>query len=113
MDISRIIEDDISILSLSGNLLGEKDSVPIVESVSVSLSQNSNRFIVDLSNLKYINSTGLSVLITILTKSRNAGGEMVLVNLPAQLVNLLQITKLSEVFPQAASIEEAKLKYKK
>lgn len=113
MEISRIIEDDISILSLSGNLLGEKDSVPIVESVGVSLSQKSNRFIVDLSNLKYINSTGLSVLITILTKSRNAGGEMILVNLPEQLINLLQITKLSDVFPQASSIEEAKLKYNK
>lgn len=113
MEISRIIEDDISILSLSGNLLGEKDSTPIVESVSVSLSHNSNRFIVDLSNLKYINSTGLSVLITILTKSRNAGGEMILVNLPDQLLNLLQITKLTEVFPQAASIEEAKQKYNK
>lgn len=108
MELSRIIENEITVLMLSGNLLGEKDSTPIVESVNLSLSEASKYFIVDLEALKFINSTGLSVLISILTKSRNAGGEMVLVNLTDQLRSLLQITKLTDVFPQVATMEEAK-----
>lgn len=108
MEINRTIESDITLLKLSGNLLGEKDATPIIESVTKSLDNDSNKFIVDLEELKYINSTGLSVLLTILTKSRNAEGNTVLVNLPEQLINLLKITKLSDVLPQAASIEDAK-----
>ena len=57
--------------------------------------------------MKFINSTGLSVLINILTKSKNAGGDMVIVSIPEQLSNLLVITKLTDVFPQAATKEEA------
>lgn len=107
MELTRVIQNGISILTLSGNLLGEKDSAPIMEAMATSMENKSKHFVMDLKEMKYINSTGLSVLLTILTKSRNAGGEMVLVNLPEQLSDLLKITKLSEVFPQANSVEEA------
>lgn len=107
MEINRIIQDNITILELSGNLLGEKDTVPILEAVGLSLENNSNQFVIDLGGMHYINSTGLSVFLNILTKSKGAGGGLVLVAIPEQLSNLLNITKLSEVFPKAASIEEA------
>jgi anti-sigma B factor antagonist len=107
MEISRVIENGITILSMSGNLLGEKDAKPILESVEISIENESNKFVIDLGDMKFINSTGLSVLLTVLTKSRNAGGDMVIINIPEQLANLLKITKLSDVFPQAASKEEA------
>ena len=107
MEISRIIENKITILELSGNLLGEKDASPILEAVDISLANDSNRFVLELSKMKFINSTGLSVLINILTKSKNAGGDMVIVSIPEQLRNLLAITKLTDVFPQAATKEEA------
>lgn len=107
MEINRIIQDNITILELSGNLLGEKDTVPILEAVGLSLENNSNQFVIDLGGMHYINSTGLSVFLNILTKSKGAGGGLVLVAIPEQLNNLLNITKLSEVFPKAASVEEA------
>ena len=107
MELTRVIQNGISILTLSGNLLGEKDSTPIMESIATSIENKSNQFVLDLENMKYINSTGLSVLLTILTKSRNAGGDLVLTNLPEQLTDLLKITKLLDVFPQAATKEEA------
>ena len=107
MEINRIIQDNITILELSGNLLGEKDTVPVLEAVGLSLENNSNQFVIDLGGMHYINSTGLSVFLNILTKSKGAGGGLVLVAIPEQLNNLLNITKLSEVFPKAASVEEA------
>ena len=70
MEISRVIEDKITILELSGNLLGEKDANPILEAVDISLGQNSNQFVIDLSGMKYINSTGLSVLLNIRNSSQ-------------------------------------------
>ena len=107
MEINRSTKDGISLLTLKGNLLGEKDSAPILEAVETAIANDSNKFIFDLAELKYINSTGLSVLITTLTKSRNASGNMCIINLPDQLANLLQITKLDKVFPKAASYDEA------
>lgn len=107
MEINRLIQDQITILELTGNLLGEKDATPILDAVGLSLENNSNQFVIDLAGMKYINSTGLSVLLNILTKSKSAGGGIVLVSIPEQLSDLLTITKLSEVFPKADSKEEA------
>lgn len=107
MEISRIIEDKISFITLKGNLLGEKDSKPIIESVGKSIENNSNLFVVDVKELSYVNSTGISALISILTKSRNAGGEMYLINLPDQLKKLLELTKLDKVFPIVENKETA------
>jgi anti-sigma B factor antagonist len=108
MEINRISEGNITMLSLKENLLGEKDSEPILKVIENSIENGSTKFTVDLEALQYINSTGLSVLLTILTKSRNSGGNMCIFNVPDQLQKLLTMTQLDKVFPKADSLEEAK-----
>lgn len=108
MEINRISEGSVTVLSLKGNLLGEKDSEPILKTIENSIKNGSNQFAVDLKGLQYINSTGLSVLLTILTKSRNASGNMCIFNVPEQLQKLLTMTQLDKVFPKADSLEAAK-----
>jgi anti-sigma B factor antagonist len=108
MEINRSTENGITILELIGNLLGEKDTKLIIEAVENSIENGRVNFIVDLSQLKYINSTGLSVLITMLTKSRNAKGNICIFNVPDQLDKLLGMTQLDKLFPRVANLEEAK-----
>lgn len=64
--------------------------------------------VVDLEQVRYMNSSGIGVLITLLTKIKNNKGKMVLVNPSEQIVKLLEITKLNTVFTIADSIEDAK-----
>jgi len=47
------------------------------------------------------------VLINILTKSRNSGGEAIITNVPEKINNLIITTKLNTVFAVTKSIEEA------
>jgi anti-sigma B factor antagonist len=108
MEINRSTENGITYLELIGNLLGEKDTKLILDAVENSVQNGNSKFIVNLSELKYINSTGLSVLITMLTKSRNAGGNICLHNVPEQLDKLLTMTQLDKLFPRANNLEEAK-----
>jgi len=108
MEINRSTENGITLLELSGNLLGEKDTQPILEAVETSIANGSTNFIVNLEGMKYINSTGLSVLITMLTKSRNAKGNMCIYNVPEQLSKLLTMTQLDKLFPKAESLQQAK-----
>ena len=114
MDINIEHIKDITIITLSGNLLGESDTEIITETFANSIENKDVNFIFDVKDLVYINSTGLSILISSLTKSRNAGGDLALVNIPTQLASLLKITKLESIFPNYGSREEAieKLKAK-
>ena len=63
--------------------------------------------IVDMENVRYMNSSGIGVLITILTKVKNKNGQMVLVKPSVQIVKLLEITKLDSVFTIVNSKSEA------
>lgn len=112
MDINFKNIDDIIVVTLSGNLLGESDSETLVETISEYIENKKIHFIFDVEKLVYINSTGLSILISSLTKSRNAGGDLALVNIQSQLESLLKITKLESIFPNYSSKEDALKKIK-
>lgn len=107
MEFTFINKEDVGIYELNGNLIGETDGIPITESFSDKLEEGVLRFIIDLKGLQHINSSGLGVLITLLTKARKVGGELTLANPSDYIKNLLLITKLNTIFQIHTSVEEA------
>jgi anti-sigma B factor antagonist len=107
MHVTHTTRDQISVISLSGNLIGEKDGMPLMELVSEQIDQNVINFVIDLSELKLINSTGLGALITLLTRVRRRGGDLFLANPSSYINNLLLITKLNTIFHIHPSVDDA------
>ena len=107
MKYTHEITDGILELSFSGDLIGENNGPAIIELVNDMLNQEVYLCAVDISNVRYINSSGIGVLITILTKFRNKGGEVVLIKPSEQVKKLLIITKLNAIFNVAEKKEEA------
>lgn len=107
MDFTSKDQDDIFILSLNGNLIGEEAGSGILETANDAINRGMILCLIDIEHVKYINSSGIGVLITLLTKFRNKEGEVVIVK-PSEHVNkLLIITKLTAIFKIADSTEEA------
>ena len=98
MDIKTEQKEGALVFYLNGNLLGEHANAPVMEKLKESLEAGNNKVLFNLSDLKFINSTGLGMLLTALTKTRNAGGEMTLTNVPEQMNKLLVMTKLKDIF---------------
>jgi len=69
-----------------------------MELVNDKINSNILHAAIDLSNVRYMNSSGIGVLITLLTKFRNKSGEVVLINPSEQIKKLLIITKLNSIF---------------
>jgi anti-sigma B factor antagonist len=65
--------------------------------------------VIDLEKVRYISSSGLGLLITLLTKMKNAGGELFLTAPSEQVKKLLLITKLNGIFTVVESIKELNL----
>ena len=87
-------------------LLMEYQNRQILEEVDELILDDFNLFAVDLAKAEYLNSAGLNFLIGLLTKSRNAGGETVVVNINEQISKLLVMMKLKKVFTIFDSLEE-------
>src|SRR5687767_13495888 len=106
-------KENTLIIRLSGDLIGENNGPSVLEAVNASIQENVRKCIVDISNLRYINSSGIGVLITILTKFRNKGGEVYLLKPSESVQKLLVITKLNAIFQVIQTEEEALLLAKK
>jgi anti-sigma B factor antagonist len=91
-------KDGVLVISLEGNLLGEHTNAPVMELIKQSIEDGNKKVLFNLSEMKFINSTGLGMLLTAVSKTRNAGGELALCSLPEQMKKLLQITKLESIF---------------
>lgn len=66
-----------------------------------------NRVIVDLSEVTFLDSAALGIMIGLHRRSREAGGACVLANLQPPAIRLVAATGLDSVFAIASDIETA------
>ena len=91
-------KDGILVIYLEGNLLGEHSNAPVMDLIKQAIDAGNKKVIFNLAAMTFINSTGLGMLLTAVSKTRNAGGELALCSLPEQMKKLLLMTKLESAF---------------
>lgn len=106
MTFEQRIKENTLVISISGDLIGEDNGTRLLEVVNDAIQKQVLICIIDISKLRYINSSGIGVLITILTKFRNKGGEVYLMKPSENVQKLLVITKLNAIFQIVQSEEE-------
>ncbi len=62
------------------------------------LNKPGTEFILNLQNIKFIDSTGIGVLISALKTSRQNNGRFMLTNVQNDVMSLLKLMKLDQVF---------------
>jgi len=99
--------ENVLILSMSGDLIGENNGPELVKLIGDKIEEGIRLCAVNLSGIRYMNSSGIGVLITLLTKFRNQEGELILIKPSESIQKLLLITKLNKIFTIADNKEEA------
>ena len=90
--------DGVTVLDLSGRITLGEGSVTLRDAVRDVLAKGSNKILLNLANVDYIDSSGIGELVSAFTTVKNAGGELKLLQLTKKVHDLLQITKLYTVF---------------
>ncbi len=106
MIFTHEMKNNTLVIRLTGDLIGENNSAAVIEVVTEAIQQKVKTCVVDISGLRYINSSGIGLLITILTKFRNKGGEVYLMKPSESVQKLLVITKLNAIFQIIQSEDE-------
>lgn len=107
MNYTHEIVNGVLILKLSGDLIGENHGPELISIVNDSTNEDIIFCAIDIQDVRYINSSGIGVLITILTKFRNKGGEVVLIRPSESVEKLLIITKLNSIFTITTDLDHA------
>jgi anti-sigma B factor antagonist len=107
------LEEEVHFITIYfiGSLMEKYEAENMLTEVNEAILDGKNNFILNFKDFEYINSSGLNVLLNILTKSRNASGEAIICEVSEKLKRLFIITKLDAVFIQTSTLEEAKNKF--
>lgn len=100
-------QDGVTVFKLEGEIIDKTQANGFMEQVDKLISSGKKHIVLDLEGLRYMNSSGLNVLVNILTKTRNVGGDVSVCNLTAKVKTLLVVTKLDTIFHILPSVDEA------
>ena len=98
---------DVNVIEIKGNLMGGPETIAVHDKVKELVAENKKNVVIDLSKVKWMNSSGLGTMMGCLTSLRNADGDLKLCGVTEKVKSLFMITKLITLFDTYGSTEEA------
>lgn len=100
-------ENGIVILEPKGKIMGGPDASLLHDKLYEYIEKDQKKVVIDLSQVDWMNSTGLGILISGFTTLRNNDGVLKLARVTDKIQSLLTITKLVSVFEAYDSVDDA------
>lgn len=98
--------DGAAVVKLAGEI--DMGHSPAVHQALVEvLERRPARLVIDLSDVSYMDSSGVGILVDALRRVRVSGGKLVLVAVAPRVRSVLQITKLDQFFEMHSTLQEA------
>jgi anti-sigma B factor antagonist len=96
MDINIRLIDAITIVSLTGDVT--TNTAPIVQSKILLLATPGCKILVDLSQVAYLSSAGLRMLLSLYRQTIAQDGQLVLVGLSEEIADTMSVTGFLNFF---------------
>ena len=106
MDISVKTTDNCCVFNLKGRL-DLTSSAQLKDKVQQNLEEGHKNILLDMSQVDFINSSGLGTLVSTLKVVRTHAGRIVLSSLAPYVQEIFEITQLSHIFEIFESESEA------
>lgn len=103
---SKQLNDGAAVVTLSGRL-DLLSAAAVKRQLADLVSAGNRRLVIDLHEVSFIDSSGLSTLVSALKLARQAGGDLRLARPNEQARVLLELTTLDRVLRPFATVEEA------
>ena len=98
MNITQKSNNDITILELSGRL--DTKTSPDLETMVLEIIDNEQvRLLMDFSDLDYINSTGLRILVMAFQRLSRTGGQLAICGVKDYIFEIFDISGYNKLFP--------------
>ena len=107
MKIKERKRDGVVILEMSGKLMGGPDAEAFDEILKVLIHGGSKNVIVSMEKVKWVNSTGLGILISGYTTLKKSGGQLKLLRVSDRIESIFIVSKLFTVFESYEDEDEA------
>jgi anti-sigma B factor antagonist len=112
MKLKSAARGGVTVLSLDGNLLGGPDATILNAKLHELLEAGKKQIVLDLSQVKVMNSSGLGLLIGGVSAVKSAGGRLTIAGASDRLTEVFTVSKLGPLLELFPSIDAAAKSYK-
>jgi anti-sigma B factor antagonist len=107
MKIKRQPHDNIMVLEINGDIMGGSDYDLFTSEIKNLVEEGFVDVVLDLGQVRFINSTGLGIMVSGLTTLKKNTGQLKVCNLNYRIDQIFNITSLSTIFPTYVTCAEA------
>jgi len=90
--------DGVSVVTLDGRIVLGEESNSLREKLKSMLAEGKKKIVLNMVNIKYIDSSGLGTLVAAHVSAKTQGASVRLCNLVKKFHEVMQITKLLTIF---------------
>jgi len=90
--------DGVSVVTLDGRIVLGEESTSFREKLKSLIAEGKKKIVLNMANIKYIDSAGLGTLVAAHLSAKNQGASVRLSNLGSKFHEVMQITRLLTVF---------------
>ena len=112
MAVKKKIQGDVGVLQVNGKLMGGEESREVHEAVKSLLADGFKKVVIDVSKVKWLNSSGLGMLISCLTSVNSAEAKLKIAGATEKIESVFMITKLITVFDNYETTDRAVAAFK-
>ena len=92
--------------------MGGSETKEVHEKIKSLIADGIKKVVIDLSKVKWLNSSGLGMLISCLTSVTNAEGQLKIAGATERVNSLFMVTKLITVFQSFETVDRAVATFK-
>lgn len=107
LEITKKAVGNVVVLEMTGRITLGRDCQQIESDVDELVRGKQARIVFDLSKVKYMDSSGVGIIVMCSGKAREAGGELRIAGAAGVVEQTLKLTRTSTIVPMFATLSEA------
>ena len=104
---AKQLDSGIAVVTIAGRLAMGGETERLDATVKGLLQQDQKRFVLDITTLDYVDSSGLGMLVSCLTNVKRAGGELKLAGANPRIRRILAMTGVDTMMPMFDTLAAA------
>jgi anti-sigma B factor antagonist len=111
MEMTEETRDEVLVLSLIGELMGGDEGKSFQDRIYGAIREGIPDIVVNMEQVKWMNSSGLGLIMACLTTLRGSGGDLRLAHVAERVRRPIEVTKLDCVIRLFETVDEAVQSY--
>ncbi len=104
---ARQLDSGTAVVTISGRLSMGGETERLDATVKGLLLKDTKKFVLDITGLEYLDSSGIGMVVSCLTNVKKAGGELCVAGANPRIKRIFNMTGVESMMPMFATLTEA------